>query len=962
MYKNKFSLSLLVIAGFSLVTFADEPVSEDALMDEVVETSAPVSDAPETTSVTGSNLKQDEVELSKVSVTGSRIKRSQTEGPQPLVVMTAEMIEKGGFISVYDAVASAAANTGDFQGDIASGGFTPGANTISLRDFGPGNTLVLVNGKRRADYPFPYSGNEGVFNWNSIPLAMVERIEILSSGASAIYGSDAVAGVINVILISGLEETSVRVRAGAHVPGNGENLNIEFTGGGYIDKFSYAYGLEFAAQEPIYGADRSEYDSYQDDKDPTYRDPDWSIIAIDLFGGPNRLPSAFGGDTCENIGGYTTMTEGAVTDGGGGYPYCGFDGISRKSVRNHRESNSAYVTFNYELNDNIELYADYSYWSQESDGVYFPMFYFDYFYGYAVNNAGDNLGVEGLIVQRIWSDYNWDRSWEDETNSWSFGATGNIEVGNNIWEWDITATNDEYDLTESSQFVTTAGIKEWMCGAQGDSPYCQQDLFLGGYFGLFNPDVWFESTDSSAANLLATAGADAAYFGSSGSESVQASITGELFTLPAGPVAFALVVEDHTQNFFQDATDNIVAGEIQYADAAVGGGYRDRQSWGVEVNLPITSKLQIGLATREDDYDDRSTAIGARRTDQINFQFRPNEDILIRGSWGESFKAPSLPYVHKGLTTAISSPCDYWGLYLNTGDVNGNCAGYNQINTPILSQGSKLLREEQGENYVLGMVVDLVSETNVSWDFSLDLFELTLNDVTSNTNAVTNLYEEAICRIQAVGGNDGGYSALTDAYCSDLYATIVRGDEYRPSNGNNPDIVPPEGGITSVSVTPLNKSTLYYRGADISTTARFLTDNKGDFSLSFSMSYVDDEKRANEVGEEPFSLWDGGYNYRLRTKSYLSFGWSKGDWNTGINVQRWGHMEGNDGKKSPYFDTGVYAAYSIGGSRDHYIQMNVNNLLDAFPDKDGTLAWPYVQDALYPVVGTEVTVSYRYTF
>ena len=155
---------------------------------------------------------------------------------------------------------------------------------------------------------------------------------------------------------------------------------------------------------------------------------------------------------------------------------------------------------------------------------------------------------------------------------------------------------------------------------------------------------------------------------------------------------------------------------------------------------------------------------------------------------------------------------------------------------------------------------------------------------------------------------------------------------------------------------------LYYRGVDLSTTARFLTDNKGDFSLSFSMSYVDDEKRANEIGEEPFSLWDGGYTYRLRTKSYLSFGWSKGDWNTGVNVQRWGHMEGSDGKKSPYFDTGVYASYSIGGSRDHYIQVNVNNLLDAFPDKDGGLAWPFVQDGLYPVIGTEVTVSYRYTF
>ena len=104
-------------------------------------------ESAESTEEQQTEASDDEVELSKISVTGSRIKRSEIEGPQPLVVLTRENIEQGGFISVYEAVASVSQNTGDFQGAIASGGFTPGAETINLRDFGPGNLLVLVNGK-----------------------------------------------------------------------------------------------------------------------------------------------------------------------------------------------------------------------------------------------------------------------------------------------------------------------------------------------------------------------------------------------------------------------------------------------------------------------------------------------------------------------------------------------------------------------------------------------------------------------------------------------------------------------------------------------------------------------------------------------------------------------------------------------------------------------------------------------
>jgi outer membrane receptor protein involved in Fe transport len=369
----------------------------------------------------------------------------------------------------------------------------------------------------------------------------------------------------------------------------------------------------------------------------------------------------------------------------------------------------------------------------------------------------------------------------------------------------------------------------------------------------------------------------------------------------------------------------------------------------------------LGLATRQDEYDELSTNIGDRRTDSATFAWRPTSRLLIRGSWGESFKAPSLPYIYKGDTTAYSSPCDTYGLWLNTGSINANCSGFNQINTPIISGGNLDLVEEEGENFSVGFVFDVIDTSTLVMDLTFDLFQVELENVTSNISSAGLARDEGICRVQADGGDTEGifYSA---SYCADVISKVVRGAEYRPSNGNDPDVKPTIGSFSRINVTPLNKGYLFFQGADISTSARYLSEDAGDFYVSFAMSYVHDERRADEAGEEPYSLWDGGYLYRLRTKSYFSIGWDYNKWTTGVNFERWGHMEGGDGKISPYNETGVFAQYRFDPAGKQYIQVNINNIFDAIPDKVSTLAWPFFQDALLPAVGPEVFVSYRYTF
>ncbi len=121
--------------------------------------------------------RQEAADLGKLEITGSRIKRTDVEGPSPVVVVTREDIEKRGFSTVYEALEHLTQNTGTLQGESYATSFTANAQSLSLRNLGGGRTLVLMNGRRVADYPQPFNSQSNFFNFASIPAAAIERIE-----------------------------------------------------------------------------------------------------------------------------------------------------------------------------------------------------------------------------------------------------------------------------------------------------------------------------------------------------------------------------------------------------------------------------------------------------------------------------------------------------------------------------------------------------------------------------------------------------------------------------------------------------------------------------------------------------------------------------------------------------------------------------------------------------------------
>ena len=134
-------------------------------------------------------------------------------------------------------------------------------------------------------------------------------------------------------------------------------------------------------------------------------------------------------------------------------------------------------------------------------------------------------------------------------------------------------------------------------------------------------------------------------------------------------------------------------------------------------------------------------------------------------------------------------------------------------------------------------------------DMTLDFVEIELADIVISTSTTSVLIDEMICKAQEDGINTPGYT-YGSAYCADIYSSVIRGAEWQPQGGGtNPNTTPPEGGIDTVKYGYINGATRYYRGADLATSARFLTDNAGDFFVSLSIAYVDDERRANGEGD-----------------------------------------------------------------------------------------------------------------
>lgn len=299
-------------------------------------------------------------QLQKFTVIGSRIKRSQAEGPAPVIIIDQNMMAERGYVTVFDALSDLTINSGfKFEGAEAAL-FTPDVQTINLRGFGVGQTLVLINGRRLANYPAAYQSDTTVFNFGAIPVAAIERIEILATGASAIYGSDAVAGVVNLILRSDIDYTTVNVLYGTptETKSSRNDIRAQILTGKTFERGSFSLVLEYQNRDGITGGDFNQYDQNTDyPYGVGYKDRDTLTLDwwINYFGTGLNTDPPFQSDLRYRDPALILASSGEAACAGtqngneyfmrpeAGYA-CGYDGVRDLNFRNEKEAYSIFST------------------------------------------------------------------------------------------------------------------------------------------------------------------------------------------------------------------------------------------------------------------------------------------------------------------------------------------------------------------------------------------------------------------------------------------------------------------------------------------------------------------------------------------------------------------------------------------------------------------------------------------
>src|SRR5690554_135555 len=311
-------------------------------------------------------------ELDRISVTGSRIARANVEGPAPVVVITADDIQRQGFTTVWESLGTLNQFTGDAQNETDVTGQSPNGQFINLRGLGPGYQLILLNGRRIAEYPQPYGGQSSAVSTGSIPAAAVERIEVMSGGASAIYGSDAVAGVINIITRTDYEGDTFRLRAGTTSRGGGDTGMFQWTGGRTGDRWNLLYALE--------RLDREDIVAHQRDLDywaaPQYRvdnpRPTTSISGVGYWatadtgtyywlGADGNLSTSYEAmlHACNQASpGFVPFWTVAQADAGGPADRCGnYSYYDARTLQNAYGKTSGYLSGTFDFTDSLQGYA-----------------------------------------------------------------------------------------------------------------------------------------------------------------------------------------------------------------------------------------------------------------------------------------------------------------------------------------------------------------------------------------------------------------------------------------------------------------------------------------------------------------------------------------------------------------------------------------------------------------------------
>jgi iron complex outermembrane receptor protein len=608
-----------------------------------------------TVGLSGAAVAQDDVAVQqKITVTGSRIKRVDFEGPQPLTVIDREAIDRSGNLTVSDVIRQTTYNTfGSLR--QRSGSSSQSLNTVNLRGLGPDKTLVLINGRR-----MPGSGTDAgeIQNLTMIPLAAVERVEILRDGASAIYGTDAMAGVVNVILRKDYEGVNLSADWGRPTQTGGDEDAYSITGGIGGARGNVTFSFSAEQREIIFNADRSfsaeftsaagfpgSYFAYLATDDP--RNPTDGFVPLGLFPDP-RCPQELNSDPRYPD---SELRDFGTPDGQG---QCRYNFASVSAVEADNDTKSFFVTANYDITPDTTFFAQGLFSHNESFGRYAPSPVF----GLEWSQDDDNNPTNPANPTNAIGDPFPGQSFAFDTNgdgADDFELEGPFDLS--VFYRNVPTGprdgNFEDDLLDylaglEGSFDWLGGI-DWQVGAQWSQTTTNSagpgflletalnQAVENGALDIFGVrDASNENIAAQASQVSFTNARDTRFRIASG----DGQIGFDAFQLGNGPVPVVLGFEYRDEEFDESVDDQTKAGNALGATGQIVPASAGRvvKSLFAETAIPVLARLEANFAVRYDDYNDFGTTLNPK----ASLAFRPLDVLLMRATYGRGFQAPDM--------------------------------------------------------------------------------------------------------------------------------------------------------------------------------------------------------------------------------------------------------------------------------------------------------------------------------
>jgi len=616
---------------------------------------------------------QDQSATEEIVVIGSRIARSgDFQSPSPVLEVDRESIEKSGYSNLQQLLEKIPANgngafstRGNNQDSTANG-----AASVSLRGLGADATLVLVNGRRVSISPFAESITTNFVDINSIPVAAIERVEVLKDGASAVYGSDAVAGVVNVVLRKDFRGLELSAGFGNTTESDYEEQTFSAIWGTGGDDSNVTLILDYFKNDTLFNADRGSAGTANQ-----------SARGGEDFRSSRGYPGRF------IVNGTTTIDPGCPPGSIAGQT-CLFDFGPFNLLIPKAERTGLMMLAHQGFGSNVELFTEIAVQHNTSaaQGAPTPL---DETALLTVPTTHPNNpfpGATSIAIGRYRTVDAGARQWDIETDNLRvvLGLRGEIAD----WNWEVAAQRARSESEQSGD-----RSQGWI-----RTDFLQQQINLGLYNpfgGVQNPQ---SVIDAITTNLVRR--------GKSNLRMYDAQISGDLFELGGNTVRMAAGAEYRSESVSDVPDDQFQRGLIFGTEAVTAAAGRKNWSTFVEFAVPLLDSLELSLAGRYDDYED----FGTTTNPKVAMRWSPIDQLALRASWGTGFRAPSLAQVGLGPSQESQFFVDTFGC----ADNPVYCAQTDYI---ILFSGNPNLEPEQSETINVGVAWQPTDGINLTLDY-----------------------------------------------------------------------------------------------------------------------------------------------------------------------------------------------------------------------------------------------------